>query len=218
VRERCLKRLVMLGEGTLSKVAASEESADPFRVHDEGPHTARGVLVCLEVRDVRTRPCATVPRDEFARGIKGLTARIAGGPVVEHTAIGRPRPRPVDRLADAGGICVIPSRHEVTGRPPGAAEDPAARSRAAVAAQLGEAGELLAGLAYDLARVLGVGQIFEGLTGKLPRELLFDDFIPRTMASIDAFAAGQPVVLRSPQDAAAQAYERLAALLDPKLV
>jgi len=52
---------------------------------------------------------------------------------------------------------------------------------------------------------------------QLPRELLFDDFIPRTMASIDAFAAGQPVVLRSPQDAAAQAYERLAALLDPKL-
>jgi len=52
---------------------------------------------------------------------------------------------------------------------------------------------------------------------QLPRELLFDDFIPRTMASIDAFAAGQPVVLRSPQDAAAQAYERLAELLDPKL-
>ena len=52
---------------------------------------------------------------------------------------------------------------------------------------------------------------------QLPRELLFDDFIPRTMASIDAFAAGQPVVLRSPQDAAAQAYERIAELLDPKL-
>jgi chromosome partitioning protein len=52
---------------------------------------------------------------------------------------------------------------------------------------------------------------------QLPRELLFDDFIPRTMASIDAFAAGQPVVIRSPNDAASQAYERLAALLDPKL-
>ncbi|MEP6730296.1 MAG: ParA family protein [bacterium] len=52
---------------------------------------------------------------------------------------------------------------------------------------------------------------------QLPRELLFDDFIPRTMASIDAFAAGQPVVLRSPDDAASKAYERIAALLDPKL-
>jgi chromosome partitioning protein len=53
---------------------------------------------------------------------------------------------------------------------------------------------------------------------QLPPELLFADAIPRTMASIEAFAAGQPVVLRSPDDAAAKAYERIAALLDPKLV
>ena len=52
---------------------------------------------------------------------------------------------------------------------------------------------------------------------QLPRELLFDLAIPRTMASIDAFAAGQPVVLRAPEDAASQAYTRLAELLDPKL-
>jgi chromosome partitioning protein len=52
---------------------------------------------------------------------------------------------------------------------------------------------------------------------QLPRELLFDVTIPRTMASIDAFAAGQPVVLRSPDDPASQAYNRLAELLDPKL-
>lgn len=52
---------------------------------------------------------------------------------------------------------------------------------------------------------------------QLPPELLIDVAIPRTMASIDAFAAGQPVVLRSPDDAAAKAYERLAELLDPKL-
>ena len=52
---------------------------------------------------------------------------------------------------------------------------------------------------------------------QLPRELLFDVAIPRTMASIDAFAAGQPVVLRSPDDPASQAYTRLAELLDPKL-
>lgn len=52
---------------------------------------------------------------------------------------------------------------------------------------------------------------------QLPPELLFDVAIPRTMASIEAFAAGQPVVLRSPDDPAAQAYLRLAELLDPKL-
>jgi chromosome partitioning protein len=52
---------------------------------------------------------------------------------------------------------------------------------------------------------------------QLPRELVFDVAIPRTMASIDAFAAGQPIVLRSPDDPAARAYERLAEILDPML-
>jgi chromosome partitioning protein len=52
---------------------------------------------------------------------------------------------------------------------------------------------------------------------QLPAELLFDVAIPRTMASIDAFAAGQPIVLRSPDDGAARAYQRLAELLEPKL-
>jgi chromosome partitioning protein len=52
---------------------------------------------------------------------------------------------------------------------------------------------------------------------QLPPELLFDVAIPRTMASVDAFAAGQPVVLRSPDDGAARAYERLVELLEPKL-
>ncbi|MFI5255624.1 MAG: ParA family protein [Gemmatimonadales bacterium] len=52
---------------------------------------------------------------------------------------------------------------------------------------------------------------------QLPPELLFDVAIPRTMASIDAFAAGQPVVLRSPGDGAALAYLRLAEILDPRL-
>jgi chromosome partitioning protein len=52
---------------------------------------------------------------------------------------------------------------------------------------------------------------------QLPPELLFEMAIPRTMASIDAFAAGQPVVLRAPDDPASLAYIRLAELLDPKL-
>lgn len=52
---------------------------------------------------------------------------------------------------------------------------------------------------------------------QLPRELLFETVIPRTMASIEAFAAGQPVVLHSPDDPAAVAYTRLADLLDARL-
>ena len=52
---------------------------------------------------------------------------------------------------------------------------------------------------------------------QLPPELLFDVAIPRTIASIDAFAAGQPVVMRAPDDAAAVAYTKLAERLDPIL-
>ena len=60
-------------------------------------------------------------------------------------------------------------------------------------------------------------RVAEYVRAQLPAVLLFDVAIPRTMASIDAFAAGQPVVLRSPDDPAARAYTRLAELLDAKL-
>jgi chromosome partitioning protein len=52
---------------------------------------------------------------------------------------------------------------------------------------------------------------------QLPPELVFDITIPRTMATSDAFAAGQPVVLRSPDDAASVAYRQLAETLDGRL-
>ena len=51
----------------------------------------------------------------------------------------------------------------------------------------------------------------------LPTNIVFDVTIPRTMAAVDAFAAGQPVVLRSPSDPAAKAYTTLAALLAERL-
>ncbi len=60
-------------------------------------------------------------------------------------------------------------------------------------------------------------RVAEYVREQLPPELLFDVVIPRTMASIEAFAAGQPVVLRSPDDPAALAYTRLAELLDSRL-
>ncbi|HVX38638.1 MAG TPA: ParA family protein [Gemmatimonadaceae bacterium] len=52
---------------------------------------------------------------------------------------------------------------------------------------------------------------------QLPAGLVLDMAVPRTAASIDAFAAGQPVVLRAPDDAAAMAYRELAALLAGRL-
>ncbi len=48
---------------------------------------------------------------------------------------------------------------------------------------------------------------------QLPGGLVLDVWVPRTVASIEAFAAGQPVVVRSPDDPAAEAYRALAAYL-----
>lgn len=47
--------------------------------------------------------------------------------------------------------------------------------------------------------------------------LVFDVTIPRTVAASDAFAAGQPVVLRAPEDASALAYTALAGLMADRL-
>lgn len=52
---------------------------------------------------------------------------------------------------------------------------------------------------------------------QLPKELVFDVAIPRTDASIEAFAAGQPIVVRAPDDPAAKAYEALAEQLSSRL-
>lgn len=47
----------------------------------------------------------------------------------------------------------------------------------------------------------------------VPADMLLDITIPRTLGAVDAFAAGQPVVLRAPGDPAATAYLELATLL-----
>ena len=51
----------------------------------------------------------------------------------------------------------------------------------------------------------------------IPPGMVFDLVIPRSTAMADAFAAGQPAVLRSPADAASQAYVNLAMLLAERL-
>jgi chromosome partitioning protein len=47
----------------------------------------------------------------------------------------------------------------------------------------------------------------------LPQHLVFPMRVPRSSAAADAFAAGQPVVIRTPSDPASQAYVNLATLL-----
>ena len=51
----------------------------------------------------------------------------------------------------------------------------------------------------------------------LPKHVVFDTPIPRTAATADAFASGQPVVLRNPADAASQAYVNIATQLAARL-
>ncbi|MDX2183584.1 MAG: ParA family protein [Gemmatimonadaceae bacterium] len=51
----------------------------------------------------------------------------------------------------------------------------------------------------------------------LPRALLLDITVPRRSATADAFAAGQPVVVRDPGDPASQAYVNLATLLAERM-
>ena len=53
-------------------------------------------------------------------------------------------------------------------------------------------------------------KISERVRGQLPPELVFEQPIPRTPATVEAFAAGQPVVIRSPDDPASAAYFALA--------
>jgi chromosome partitioning protein len=60
-------------------------------------------------------------------------------------------------------------------------------------------------------------RVAEYVRTRFPAELVFDVVVPRTGAAIDAFAAGQPLVLRAPEDPAAQAYATLAARLASRL-
>jgi chromosome partitioning protein len=60
-------------------------------------------------------------------------------------------------------------------------------------------------------------RVAEYVRQHLPRNMLFDVMVPRSAATADAFAAGQPVVLRDPADPAAQAYVNLATIMAERL-
>jgi chromosome partitioning protein len=52
---------------------------------------------------------------------------------------------------------------------------------------------------------------------KVPAHLMLDIVVPRTTAAAEAFAAGQPVVVRTPADPASQAYVNLATRLAERI-
>ena len=56
-------------------------------------------------------------------------------------------------------------------------------------------------------------KIAERVRSQLPPDLVFPVPVPRTRTTTEAFAAGQPVVLRSPSDASSAAYAALAEAL-----
>lgn len=59
-------------------------------------------------------------------------------------------------------------------------------------------------------------KIAELVRAQLPERLMFALPVPRTRATVEALAAGQPVVLRSPEDPAAIAYVALAEALEQR--
>jgi chromosome partitioning protein len=60
-------------------------------------------------------------------------------------------------------------------------------------------------------------KIVERVRAQLPEKLVFALPVPRTRATVESLAAGQPVVLRSPEDPAAVAYTALAEALALRL-
>lgn len=68
---------------------------------------------------------------------------------------------------------------------------------------------------YDASNT-GCARVAEYVRTHLPHSMVFDVMIPRTLATSEAFAAGQPVVLRDPSDPASQAYINLATQLSER--
>ena len=65
---------------------------------------------------------------------------------------------------------------------------------------------------YDEQSALST-RVAEYVREHLPPDLVLDTVIPRSAGSVEAFAAGQPLVLRDPSDPAAEAYTALATTL-----
>ena len=144
VGDRAFERLVMRREWPVAH-HANEEARDAFRVHDERADLAR-LGRRRDVRDVVARPFRAVPFDQLAGRIPGLSVEVAGGPVVEDAAVGRPRERPFRISAGFVRIGRVPAGHVVAVLVEAAGIDPAAASGRTVVPQRGEARQQLSGL------------------------------------------------------------------------
>nr|GEU28379.1 hypothetical protein [Tanacetum cinerariifolium] len=171
VAHRRLERLVVLGERTLGQRIAREETRHAFGQHDERTHAVFRRFVAFVVGHIRARPGGAVPRDQLAGRIERLAVDVARGAVVQHAAVGRPGPGPVQRIADAGRVAVVAAAHLVALRGPRTGKDPATGRRAAVVAQLRKAGQLLVLLEQQLGRILGVVDVLQRLAVEFHREL-----------------------------------------------
>jgi chromosome partitioning protein len=60
-------------------------------------------------------------------------------------------------------------------------------------------------------------RVAEYVRASLPEDLVFEREVPRTPAVVEASAAGQPVVLRDPEDAASGAYVAIAGVLRERM-
>jgi chromosome partitioning protein len=60
-------------------------------------------------------------------------------------------------------------------------------------------------------------RVAEYVRASLPEDLVFEREVPRTPAVVEASAAGQPVVLRDPDDAASGAYMAIAGVLRDRM-
>ena len=169
---RGLEGLVVLGEGPFRHLVQGEEAAYSLGLHDEGLHSFAWGGIGLEVRHIGAGPLGAVPPDHLAVRVPGLAGGVAGGAVVQDPPVGGPGERPVDGVAEAGGVGVVPPGHHVALLGVGARKEPAAAGGRAVVPELSVAIQLVTLLHDDLGRVFGVGQVFQGLAVVLLRQFL----------------------------------------------
>ena len=145
VRHRGFEGLVVLGERALHHLLAREQAPGALIVHDERPDAVGGTCRRPIVGHVDADPPAAVPFDYRLLRVPRLAGNIAAGAIVEDPPVGRPRPRPVGRNALLARVGRIASRHLIALLGVAARENPAARLRGAVIAQLRKAVEQLTG-------------------------------------------------------------------------
>src|ERR1700674_456505 len=107
VCDGALDGLVVLGERTIVEAAERDEDTSyAFGIHDERTQVIFGWRVGFEIGHIVADPglFCLVPPDLAAGRIPGLAVHVAGGSVIEHAAIRRPRPRPIGIDSEARGI------------------------------------------------------------------------------------------------------------------